>query len=84
MATEVFNNIGESEIYSENPFFKRQRKEFDGFESFETSDKIDKIEKVESVSKPITEAKKEFFEHLNDESLTIDACEKLTHDWEKK
>lgn len=76
MATEVFNNIGESEIYSENPkFFKRHREVDDGFEA---------PHKIESVSKPITDAKKEFFEQLNDDSLTVDTCSKLTHDWGKE
>ena len=76
MATEVFNRIGEEEIHSENPnSYKRQKEENDEFES---------LDKIESESKPITEAKKEFFEHLEDDSLTIDACSRLNHEWRKK
>ena len=79
MATEVFNNIGESEIYSENSnFHKRQDEENEGFET------SDKIEKIESISKPVCEAKKEFFKHLSDDSLTIDTCSKINHYWKKK
>ena len=76
MATEVFNRIGEGESFSENPFYKRQRRDED--------DEFEPPIKTESISKPITEAKKEFFEHLEKDSLTIDACEKLNHDWKKK
>lgn len=76
MATEVFNNIGELEIYSENPnFYKRQREENDGFNI---------SDEVESISKPMIKAKKEFFESHNNESLTIDTCSKLSYDWKKK
>ena len=76
MATEVFNNIGEEELHSENSnFFKRQRQENDEFEP---------SNEIESSSKPITEAKKEFLKHLEDDSLTLDTCDRLNHDWKKK
>ena len=76
MATEVFGRIGESEIYSENPNFYRRKKEYD--------DIPEKHIKVESTSKPLTEAKKEFLEHLEDESLSVDTCSRINHDWNNK
>jgi hypothetical protein len=72
MATEVFNRIGEEEIYSEKPnFYKKHGLENEG---------LNEPENIESISKPMTKTKKEFFEHLNDDSLTIDTCTKLNHD----
>jgi len=77
MATEVFNRIGEGECFTENPnFYNRQKRQYDD------NDEEPEV-KVESSSKPLTEAKKEFSEHLEKDSLTIDTCEKLTHDWNK-
>jgi hypothetical protein len=81
MVTEVFNRIGESEIHSENSnFYKKRGGENEGFERFREPNKS------ESISKPISDVKKEFFEHLkdNDNSLTIDTCNNLNHDWKKK
>ncbi len=76
MATEVFNRIGEAEIYSENPYFNRRvKRENEG---------VEPAGKIESMTKPILDAKKEFFEHLEDDSLTIDTCGKLNQDWKKK
>lgn len=80
MSTEVFNRIGESEIHSENPnFHKRTWEENDGFEESDESSKT-----IESQSKPLVEAKKEFLEHLEDDSLTVDTCGNLNKDWKKK
>ncbi|MFH1358887.1 MAG: hypothetical protein ABIH37_03305 [archaeon] len=76
-STEVFNSIGESEGYSENSNFHKHHNEDSSM--FEVSD-----EKVESIAKPLTSSKKEFIKQLNDDSLTIDTCSKLTHDWGKK
>jgi len=76
MATEVFNNIGESEIYSQNPNFYRKKSE--GNEGLTISDE------VETITKPISDTKKEFFDKMQDDSLTIDTCSKLNHDWKKK
>jgi len=78
MATEVFNRIGESEIYSEKPNFNKR------YSRDESIDDDEPQIKIESSSKPLTEAKKEFLEHLEKDSLTIDTCEKITHDWNKK
>jgi hypothetical protein len=76
MAVEVFNRIGEAEMHeSSSNFYKRQREDNDDFEP---------VHKIESSSKPISNAKKEFLKHLEDDSLTIDTCEKMNHDWKKK
>jgi hypothetical protein len=82
MATEVFNNIGESELHSEGEnFFRRYRKEGGNSEEFVSSEKIESITKP---GRPVTNAKKEFLKELEDESLTIDTCSKLTHEWGKR
>ncbi|MGV8152471.1 MAG: hypothetical protein ACP5OG_05300 [Candidatus Nanoarchaeia archaeon] len=77
MVTEVFNRRGESEIYesSENNRFNRYKKSEDS-EELNDSDI-----KIESQSKPLFNAKKQFFEKIKDESLTLDTCESINHDW---
>lgn len=77
MATEVFNNIGEEEMHSENPKFYRRGRE----EDYDESDELKSSEKIESTSKAITEAKKEFHEYIENDYLTVDTCERLNHDW---
>lgn len=77
MATEVFNNIGETEISERPAFYRRHVEEENVFVD------SDKSEKIESQSKPIVEAKKEFSEHLEDDSLTTDTCNKLNQDWKR-
>jgi hypothetical protein len=84
--TEVLGSIGQEDINSpqmnfhDRPFYKRPQDESIGLDNSDEDN-----EKIESgpVSKIATEAKKEFIEHLEDESLTIDTCERLTHDWKK-
>jgi hypothetical protein len=91
-STEVFGSIGEDEIYSENPnskFHKRSSEgDFDSEDSGEPVESDDSDEKVESgpTSKAVTDAKKEFRKHLEEKNntLTIDACEKVNHDWKKR
>lgn len=78
MATEVFNNIGESEIYSQGPNYNRRYNRDDDF-----CDNSEDVEK-EADSKPMAQSKKEFIEHLNDDSLTLDKCGRINHDWAKK
>jgi hypothetical protein len=41
-------------------------------------------EKIEFKSKHLSNAKKEFFEHLEDDSLTVDTCDKIARDWKAK
>lgn len=71
-STEVFNKIGEGESYSENRSFDNRQNKKDEFESSN--------EKIESTLSPVTEAKREFLEYLEDESLSIDTCSHITHD----
>ena len=91
-SVEVFGNIGEDEMYSENPNSKFHKKSFDedsddSDESEESDDSEESCGKIESgpISKIATEAKKEFRKHLEEKNntLTIDACEKVNHDWKK-
>jgi len=80
MAVEVFNNIGESEIYSDNSNSygrNRYRKKDDEFEESETTDKI------ESKS-PISDEKKEFLESLGNDSLSVDTCINLNRNWKDR
>jgi DNA phosphorothioation-dependent restriction protein DptG len=69
MATEVFNNIGESEMH-DGPSFGNNRGRYQRDEPFESEDK-------EEVIKPMSEAKKEYFENLKEDSLTLDTCDKI-------
>ncbi len=95
MATEVFNRIGEAEIYSGNPNSYRKnryRKEDDEFETSETTDESDKTDKTDETDKtdkidfksPVCDDKKEFFESLEKDSLTVDTCRIINHDWKKE
>ena len=61
-------------MHSESSNFYRQQRE----------DDFEPVNKVESASKPLADAKKEFFEHLEDDSLTIDTCENVNRDWKRK
>lgn len=74
MVTEVFNRIGESEMHEGSNSFGRFNRDNDSSEP---------VHKIESTSKPISDAKKEFFEHLEDDSLTIDTCENANRDCKK-
>lgn len=76
--TEVFGSIGEGESFSENPFNKRNGNERDSANS-----KSDEEIENESDVKPDTEAKKEFIKHLQDDSLSLDTCDKINHDWKR-
>jgi hypothetical protein len=74
MVTEVFNRIGEAEIHSGNNFHKKEPED-NNFKAYD---------KIEFTSKPLSDAKKEFFKYLENDSLTIDACNRANHDWKKK
>ncbi len=87
-STEVFNSIGQEEDNQENiNFSKRYNKNFNKWQNNkdEESEVFDESfdEKEKSISDPVSEAKKEFLEHLEKDSLTVDTCIKLTHDWKK-
>lgn len=82
-STEILSREGEGESYRENSDFnKKPWQKNKGFEEPLETDESN--ETIESQSKPLTEAKKEFLEHLEDDSLTVDTCTKLTHDWNNK
>ncbi len=73
---EVFSSVGEGQDNSQSlNSFKGRFKENTGFEE----EPQESFETIQSES-PVTEAKKEFIKHLQEDSLTIDACEKLNHD----
>lgn len=87
-ATEVLGSIGEGESYSQysqntegNNFKKRYNTKN---EDDENDEKIKASSKIEFTSKPLSEAKKEFLEHLENESLSVDICNQVNKDWEKK
>ena len=76
-SVEVFGNVGEGEMYSENTGFKKRYNQDNNFEA------NDNDEEDDSKSKPKSEAKQEFLKHLEEDSLTLDACDKVNHDWKK-
>ena len=85
---EVFDSVGEGESFSspninnnQNSFNKKPWQKNKGFEELDESD--ESSEKIESKSN-ISDAKKEFMEHLEDESLTVDTANKLNFDWKRK
>jgi hypothetical protein len=78
MVTEVFSRIGEGESFSQNSRFHNKVPENGDYDP--DNDNEDNI----SVTKPMSKVKKEFFDSMNKESLTIDTCNKLNHDWKKK
>jgi hypothetical protein len=78
---EVQSREGEGESYREETNFNK--KPWQKNNDFEESDGSNE-EEIESPSKPLTEAKKEFMEHMEDDSLTLDTASKLTYDWNNK
>ena len=87
--TEILARDGEGESYRENTnintnFNKRENREDEEDEINEENEEFDdSSEKIEFQSN-ISDAKKEFVKHLDDESLSIDTCTRINHDWEKK
>ena len=86
MVTEVFSRIGEEEISENSNFHRRDIRENDEYDpDFDCDEETsDSSIKVESTSKLLTEAKKEYFEHLEDDSLTVDTASQLNKNWKKK
>ena len=92
-ATEVLNTSGESYDYSDNSnnnSFKKKsyggnsKSNNDDEESFEIGLEAQDNIRVESSSKPLSEAKKEFLDQLEDEALTLDTCDKINKDYSRK
>ena len=79
---EVFGAVGEEEGYSGNSNFNKKPWQEDSELSEESDEENEKIESGPE-SKIATEAKSEFIKHLEDDSLTVDTCNRLNHDWKK-
>ncbi|VVB78863.1 Uncharacterised protein [uncultured archaeon] len=77
-ATEVISRPGEGEGYFENTGNANFKKNYNQDEEIEVD-----IPEDESDSKPLTEAKREFIKHIEDESLTLDTAGQINKDWEK-
>tara|TARA_B100001971_G_C17874733_1_gene375077 strand:+ start:161 stop:532 length:372 start_codon:yes stop_codon:yes gene_type:complete len=73
---EVFGSVGEGGSVED---FKG------GIGSFSKEDDMvdDSNEVIESQNKVVSGAKKEFLDNINDESLTVDACDRVNKDWGK-
>ena len=84
-STEVFNSIGQEDDYPEKGNFNRRyNNQYNGDDDSEAFDDEESDEKVKSTPSPVSEAKKEFLEHLKKKDvLTVDTCISLTHDWKK-
>jgi len=74
--TETFNNIGEPSNYSEDS------KDYDK-SKFEENKSLEQCEKIEDKS-PIAEAKKEFLDEIENQSLTLDTCSQINRDYGAK
>ena len=74
---EVFGSIGEGESFSKNFNLHKNREE-------DSTGIVESDVETLSESKPISEAKKEFIKHIEDDSLTIDTCSRLNHDWKNQ
>lgn len=74
---EVFGRVGEGEGNLENSnFHKRQEEENEGLTA--------SSEKLKFTPKSNSGARQEFLKHLEDDSLTIDTCNRLNHDWKRE
>lgn len=73
MATEVFGRIGESELHEERSFGSFNRNKDDDFQEF--SEDVEEHEATE-----LSKIKKEYNDRLEDDSLDLDSCDKLTRD----
>jgi len=97
-STEVFNTIG-AESFSDNNehngFYKKKNRDSNedlNEVSNEVLNKNDEKQEfkfkspasVEFASKSIIDAKREFLEELENESLSVDICGNITRDWGKK
>ena len=79
MATEVFTRRGEEESH----FDDSNSQGFNRYDNSEEDEVSEDLIKVESGSKNLCKAKKEYHEALEDDSLDLDTCNKLNHDWKK-
>jgi len=83
---EVFGSVGEGENRVEQNEFNKGKSYGDRNWNNRTEDESELDGgNEETVKKKISEARKEFLNEIQEdnESLTIDTCSKLTHDWKK-
>jgi hypothetical protein len=73
MVVEVFERRLDIEVFSNVPNKQDKKRN--------SEEKSSSFEKVEYRSKEMTDAKKEFFTHLEDDSLNLDTCSRLNREW---
>ena len=73
---EVLGSVGEGENQVGNNNFNRRRNEENAGPELHR-------EKSKFTSSPASKAKQEFLKHLEDDSLTVDTCNRVNHDWKK-
>jgi len=74
-SVEVFGKIGEGGGNTEDSNGHYKHEDDENFDESKVT--------IESKS-PITDTKREFIKQMEDDSLSIDTCTKLNHDWKKK
>lgn len=85
-STEVFSRIGEGESHNSNTpnnFNKKYNNEDNDSSDDEFDDVESKSGKKEIGNNPMTEAKKEFIKHLEEDSLNLDTCSNVNQDWKR-
>ena len=75
---EVFSKEGEGDLHSEDDTTRFKKKYTPDDSEFDEFD-----EKIEVEKGPVCEEKKEFLKHLQDDSLSIDTCANVSHDWKR-
>jgi hypothetical protein len=73
MVVEVFERRLDIEVFSNVPNKQDKKRN--------SEEKSSSFEKVEYRSKEMIDAKKEFFTHLEDDSLNLDTCSRLNREW---
>jgi hypothetical protein len=80
-AVEVFGSVGEGESFLEGSNFNRRWGNKGGFSSNDSDEGDEK--KTKFNSNTASKARQEFLKELDDDSLTVDTCSKVAHDWKK-
>ncbi len=80
-AVEVFGSVGEGESFLEGNNFNRRWGNKGGFSSNDSDDSDEK--KTKFNSNTASKARQEFLKELDDDSLTVDTCSKVAHDWKR-
>jgi len=90
-AVEVFGSVGEGESFLEGTNFNKRWGNKNGFSSdnYDSNEENDddnddeKPKKTKFNSNTASKARQEFLKELDDDSLTVDTCSKVAHDWKK-